>query len=520
MKTSASLTLSILSLVLFATAARADTLSGRVVDASGVGIAGVDLDVKNLGSGGDPPITGDTTDALGFFTTTMPAGEYRVSFNPPPPPASTSLIFEIDDLMVSGNLNLGVLSAPQGVGFSGRLLRAGGLPVAGVNLDVIDVATGTNLDLIGDTSSPTGHFAVAVPIGEVEVRFDTSPVIAPLLAPTKLEFSTQAGVDIDVGDLELAPGLRITALIRRPNGTPLPDTDTDTEDSIGGDTLYTPKDNTSATGVVSVVVPAGTYDFRVCPLLGTNLVAHEVSNLVVAANVNLGLITLQAGVRLSGTVTGSSGVISGVDLDVRDATTLAKIALCDDNSNVAGAYAVNVPPGSYVATFTPPYSKPFGTTAVAVVVAANTALNAVLPDCPFSTSYGSGLAGAGGLTPLLGSQGGAPRLGNPDWAVTLSNGRGGAKPYVVLGLGQTAAAFKQGTWLVDIFTLPGKVILGLPPLSGPLGVPGAGALTIPAPISEDPLLSGLSVYLQLLVVDDQAPAGFAMSAGLRTTFCD
>ena len=49
-------------------AARSDTIVGQVVDSFGVGVAGVDIDVKNLGGGGDPDPVNDGTDAL---TTSM-----------------------------------------------------------------------------------------------------------------------------------------------------------------------------------------------------------------------------------------------------------------------------------------------------------------------------------------------------------------------------------------------------------------------------------------------------------------
>ena len=67
---------SALALSLLAANVRADFITGRVVDVNGNGVGGVDIDVKNLGSGGDPTLFNDGTDPNGFFTTTIPAGEY------------------------------------------------------------------------------------------------------------------------------------------------------------------------------------------------------------------------------------------------------------------------------------------------------------------------------------------------------------------------------------------------------------------------------------------------------------
>ena len=84
-----------LLLLLLSLETQSDTITGRVVDGNGVGVAGVDIDVKNLGSGGTPNISGDGTDADGFFSTTLPAGLYRVFFKPPPPPV-TPTVEQID----------------------------------------------------------------------------------------------------------------------------------------------------------------------------------------------------------------------------------------------------------------------------------------------------------------------------------------------------------------------------------------------------------------------------------------
>ena len=86
-------------------APRAEVISGRVVDSLGNGVAGVNIDVLNFGSGGDPDVFNDGTDANGFFTTTVSeAGIFHVYFKPPPPPTTTHLVLEEPDVVVVGNL--------------------------------------------------------------------------------------------------------------------------------------------------------------------------------------------------------------------------------------------------------------------------------------------------------------------------------------------------------------------------------------------------------------------------------
>ena len=81
--------LSVAGVALLTSLASADLLVGQVVDSNGAPVAGLDIDVKNNGSGGTPTIFNDGTDAGGFFAVTIPAGDYDVIFNPPPPPLSS-----------------------------------------------------------------------------------------------------------------------------------------------------------------------------------------------------------------------------------------------------------------------------------------------------------------------------------------------------------------------------------------------------------------------------------------------
>src|SRR5262245_65609301 len=75
-----------------ASLASADAITGRVVDQNGVGVAGVDIDVINLGSGGNPHELNDGTDINGNFLTTIDGpGVYEIRFFPPTPPTTTLL---------------------------------------------------------------------------------------------------------------------------------------------------------------------------------------------------------------------------------------------------------------------------------------------------------------------------------------------------------------------------------------------------------------------------------------------
>ena len=112
--------------------------------------------------------------------------------------------------------------------------------------------------------------------------------------------------------------------------------------------LYTPSDNTDDTGFVDVIVPAGTFDFEVCPAFPDGLVATTVKDVVVSSNLHLGVITLQNGVVLSGTVQNGSGApLGNIDVDVRHSGSGVAVTLCSDNTAANGTYAVLVPTGTF-----------------------------------------------------------------------------------------------------------------------------------------------------------------------------
>lgn len=500
----------------FAPSSRADFITGFVVDANGVGIEGVDIDVKNLGSGGTPDIFNDGTDATGFFFTTVPNGTYRVTFNPPPPPASVSFVKEIEPVSILGTKDMGTIVLDGGVALTGRAVTASGVPVAGINIDII-APDGTNMLLVGDNTNAAGHFALAVPLGDIEVRFDTTPVAGPLLASEHVFVATSAALDL--GDVVFHPGFVMTAVLRTPSGTALANVDTVTSDAVTGEVRYTPADKSSGVGLVQVVVPAGSFDFQTCPLTGSQLVSKLVQGIAVTGATNLGVLTHQAGKILTGVVRDSTlAPVGGVDVDVVDLSTGLEVPLCDDNSFANGSYSVVVPVGTHEVQFKPPYAKPYASLVVnPVTVSATTTLNVTLPDCPFHTPYGSGLAGTGGLVPLMATSGGTPRLGNAGYALEMSNGRGGATAAFLLGLAPASIPFKLGHLLIDV-TLP--YVVFFVPLPGTPGGAGQGTLTIPLPISDDPLLVGLAVYDQFLVQDPSAPVGWAMSNGIEVAFCD
>lgn len=382
-----SLTTALLSVLLLPSLAQADFLDGRLVDANGNGIPFADLDFKNNGSGGNPTVLNDGTDALGYFHVTIPAGNYEVTFNPPQPPASTCLQHVIPSVVVSGTTNIGTVVPPSGVGLYGTVLGPTGLPVAGINIDVID-ASGNNLNLLFGSTDAAGAFAIAVPAGQHELRLDTSGLVG---TPAPKALSVAAPADTQLGSISLSQGYLVTAIVRRPGNLALANANLDVRDVLTGDKLYTPGDSSNATGFLDVVVPAGNYYFDFFPPAGQLLAALRVGPTSIAATSNLGIVTLAQGVALSGTVSGTgAGALSGIDIDVRDQATQVELPLYNDQTSLTGQYTVYLPAGLFTVEFQP-QGAPWSRSVVGnVSVAAATTLNATLPLAVVSFCSGDG----------------------------------------------------------------------------------------------------------------------------------
>jgi hypothetical protein len=538
------LTTVVVSWLALAPAARADFIVGQVVDSQGVGVPGVNIDAVSQIGGGTRTLINDGTDANGFFTTTIPAGLFTLTFIPPAPPASSLLTGTMTDVVIVGTTDLAQVPLPDGLLIEGRVLSTGLFPAAGVELELRDENDPGALPL-ETVTDPFGEFLMVCPPGTFEFRLDPSLVPGQTLAPLAAVHSFTTSVDL--GDILLEPGFHITAVMLHPGGQPLVGADSDTEDALTGDSLYTPSDNTDATGFLDIVVPAGLYNFNICPQLSTGLVGVTFTQIPVVQDVHAGTLTVPAGVLMTGLVDDLLGQgISKVDLDLVQSSTGLELGLCGDNTDSSGAYAVNVLPGTWDIRITPPFSEPYGSRFFpGTVIAGPMVLDATLPDCPTHVPYGTGTLGSGGFEPELEASGGSARLGNEDYKFQINDALGGAHAVLIVGLAPTSVPFAGGSLLVSGPKPPGRLDkstvktlqlhplgagtpypAGLPlevhllKLGGPAGVAGAGQLSLLDPIPQIPALSGISRYAQLMVRDPGVASGWALSHGIQITYLE
>ena len=336
-------------LLLAAAPAQADLLSGRVLDSAGQPLPACNLDVVDVVTGVDVAAAGDTTDAAGQFTIDVPTGLYTVMVNPPP--GSAHLVELVDGVAVFGATSMGDVQLEPGAFLGGTILLPSGLPAVGANLDV-ELAGGEEYFPAGDTTDDNGTFSMVVPLGEVALQVRPETLTTTLLAPIEVELVLAGSAN--VGTLQLETGYWTSVTVQTLTGAPVFGADLDVLDAMTGAKLFTPGDNTNTAGFADVVVPAGTYLVEVEPRFADGLVATTVGPVPISTTTSMGVVQVEPGVVLSGTVTDSAAALAeGVDLDVFLAGTLTEVTLSMDNSDATGQYAVIVPTGVFDLVFTP-----------------------------------------------------------------------------------------------------------------------------------------------------------------------
>jgi hypothetical protein len=328
-------------------------VTGVVQTSGGLPIAGVDIELSGGVVFPVPPVTGPT----GVFSFSVVAGTYDVSFLP-----STSAFApaQVTDLAVpaSGTVNMGIIVLQAGIPLSGTVQTSTGAPVFLADINVYDQATGQTLFTPGDSTDALGNFAVTVPAGTYRVR--ARPPGGLILVAEQVENIVVAGPTI-VPTFVLQPGVMLTGtVLDSVTLLPIADVDLDVDDAVTGVRIITPGDNTNGSGVFSVIVPAGTFDISFEPTGGLTHVARMVTNFVVPSSVlpvNMGIVSLDPGFVLSGTVLGPGGApVVGADIDVDTMLGDVRVLTPGDNTDPAGQFAVVVPSGTYVVSVEPPFA--------------------------------------------------------------------------------------------------------------------------------------------------------------------
>jgi len=336
------------------------TISGIVVDSAGGPIAGVDLDLISAASPTSViPISGDTTGLDGSFllsiNTTIPSGQYLLQFEP-----ITAHLPEEITITLNGNLDVGTISLASGWMISGSVIDSAGNPVTTIDIDIRGDQLGW-LDLIGDTTDVLGSFSVAIPaiIDEYRIIF-TDTALTPTVFPTEIDLGLLFG-PTDLGQIVMPTAHTLSGIVVDEDGIALPGMDMNIYDATGTPVdLF--NDDTDALGLFNVLVPSGTWTVRhrdVTPVPGIERVTHELIDLPVFENLDLGVIVMPMGYHLQGFVVGSVGeAIAGANFDAEYSISGQHIYVATDLSSIDGSFDLLLPAGNLTLEVDPPATGP------------------------------------------------------------------------------------------------------------------------------------------------------------------
>jgi len=226
---------------------------------------------------------------------------------------------------------------------SGRVTTSNGVGIPGVDIDVID-ENGVSIPLLDDDTDADGSFDFFVDTGRYRVRFSAQPGQPLVSREFKNWLLTGFIVDwIVVLDI----GAQVSGTVRGPGGTPQAGTDisirrTDTESGV-----FSPTDETDASGQFTVVVPFDApIELTIEPPAATNLLAKIQAVGPFGADGNIGAIDLTAGHRVSGFVRSSGAPVAGADIDAVDGGG-SPFPLGHDKTSTTGAFEVILPIGDF-----------------------------------------------------------------------------------------------------------------------------------------------------------------------------
>ena len=345
----------LLTLAFLVAPASASILNGRVTNPAGTGVYPLDVDVFDNRTGATIAITGDTTTVTGDYSVTVPAGKYDIVFRPHPAlrlfddvrngiQITTATTITTNRTLVAGRM------------VSGRLLGATGLPVVGVNLNFHSTTTGVAAGQVqDDITNATGDFTTLVTPGLWDI--DLVPTASSRKVPVVLDAVNLATVDQALGVITLQAGFLVTASVTDLSLFPVGGADLDVRISNSSTKLFTPTDNTAATGVASFVIPAGVYDITANPPVAGAYATRTARGMIVNADLTLPNLALPPGVALTARSVTAGGVpVPNVDCDVDSLPFRRRLETQHDISNATGDVSVQLPLYKFRVHFSPPVS--------------------------------------------------------------------------------------------------------------------------------------------------------------------
>jgi hypothetical protein len=325
-------------------------LAGTVVDPLGAPVKDVDLDIEDLLTGLTLVTPEDNTDGDGRFAIEVPAGLYRILFEPPP---GLRLAPHVEPRVeVAGDFILDLTLQP-GLSLAGRITGPDGVGVVGVDLDVWDRELQVKLPTPGDQTNALGFYSVILPPGTYDVVAD--PPFTTRLASVRFDSVTVSDED-QILSFGLDSGFILSGVIRSRDGRPTAGIDLDVTDLDSGAEVPLAEDKVDASGQYALVLRRGRYELGIDAEAASRLISTRVPELVIDADRTID-VELTPGLLVQGEVRDPGGsLVEGANLDFVDLASGLEVLTPSDFTNVLGVYAVVLPPGSFDLFVWPPVS--------------------------------------------------------------------------------------------------------------------------------------------------------------------
>ena len=319
-------------------------VSGRVTDPDGQGVYPVDIDAQDSQTGTPIVLHGDSTNVDGYYTISLWSGTYDLIYNPVPATHLAPVI--IWNVPIHSDTTVNVVT-PWGQQITGVVTDANGIPLANLDIDVIDTVTNEIQQTPTDQTDSNGAYSIIIAEGTFDFIYEPEWVDSmttytiwdvPVHHDTTMNVTMPVSVDL-------------SGFVRDELGTGIPNVDLDVSEASTGRRIRTTADNTYADGSFLIHVWPGVWnvDFEAPPY--DPYADNVIYGLVVNHDLSLN-ITLKNGMVISGLVTNPlDQVVPNVDLDVDDVATGLQLWTSHDNSDSSGNYSIKVPPGLYNITF-------------------------------------------------------------------------------------------------------------------------------------------------------------------------
>ncbi len=292
----------------------------------------------------------DITDVAGSVSFNVP--QTPVTLEALPPTGSTLYPWRLD-VTATGPLALGTIAFRQGYTITGTVARAGTtpLPVANCEVIVTDQLTNELMVLQSNRTNSLGAFTAHLPYGLYLVEL--VPAVGSAYAAKQLYGVPVINQSLSMGIIGLPLAVALSGTFSGPAG-PVVGADVDIYDGQGHK-LFTPRDNTLATGAFSIMVPAGgTYTVRVDPPVASGIVGYRSAPVAAPVATSIGTVLLLQGISVVLDLFDSTGApLVGAVMSLVDPVTQQEVVVPGNSTDAAGRMTAVVPFGLFDVTLRP-----------------------------------------------------------------------------------------------------------------------------------------------------------------------